>query len=314
MMNNSEFLLCIDAKDTNPNGDPDFENRPRIDFATMTNYVSDVRIKRYLRDYIINNFGQDYIWVTTVDGKNVDATQRLNKLNPLEVPKKFYDARIFGATIPIKNEKGSQKGDSASFTGPIQITWGYSLHPVELIDSSGITSVFSGRTPKKSDQGGEAKQYGNIGKDYRIYYSLLAFYGAVSGNRASFTNMNDTDLRIFDYLISKSIMWGSKTRSKIGVEPITYVRVEYKDPRIFLGDPRAYIGVRQNSSVIRKRGDVTVDYTGYIEILKKSRDKINKIIVEENNGDELRNLLSNAGFETEVPQAFDDIKRELSRY
>ena len=49
--NNSEILFIYDAKMTNPNGDMDNENKPRMDYDTDTNLVSDVRLKRYLRDY-----------------------------------------------------------------------------------------------------------------------------------------------------------------------------------------------------------------------------------------------------------------------
>ncbi len=48
---NSEVLFLYDAKMTNPNGDMDNENKPRMDYDTDTNLVSDVRLKRYLRDY-----------------------------------------------------------------------------------------------------------------------------------------------------------------------------------------------------------------------------------------------------------------------
>ena len=51
-MNNSEILFLYDAKLTNPNGDPDEENRPRMDYERGTNLVSDLRLKRYIRDYL----------------------------------------------------------------------------------------------------------------------------------------------------------------------------------------------------------------------------------------------------------------------
>ena len=49
--NNRDFLFIYEAKHTNPNGDPDNENKPRMDNFTQTNLVSDVRLKRYIRDY-----------------------------------------------------------------------------------------------------------------------------------------------------------------------------------------------------------------------------------------------------------------------
>ena len=56
--NNSEILFIYDAKMTNPNGDMDNENKPRMDYDTNTNLVSDVRLKRYLRDYFEKQLGE----------------------------------------------------------------------------------------------------------------------------------------------------------------------------------------------------------------------------------------------------------------
>ena len=64
-MLNSEILFLYDAKFTNPNGDPDEENRPRMDYEREINLVSDLRLKRYLRDYMLQE-GMD-IFVTRVD-------------------------------------------------------------------------------------------------------------------------------------------------------------------------------------------------------------------------------------------------------
>lgn len=66
---NSEILLIYEAKLCNPNGDPDMENRPRIDPKTNINLVSDVRLKRFFRDYIAEKFGEDFVYVTKIKGE-----------------------------------------------------------------------------------------------------------------------------------------------------------------------------------------------------------------------------------------------------
>ena len=63
MKNRNEFLFLYDIKNGNPNGDPD-ENRPRIDDVTKHCYVTDVRLKRFIRDYLIQTEGEDSILVT----------------------------------------------------------------------------------------------------------------------------------------------------------------------------------------------------------------------------------------------------------
>jgi CRISPR-associated protein Csh2 len=76
---NADLLFLYEAKDTNPNGDPDGDNRPRMDYVGQRLLVSDVRIKRYVRDYLLNR-GED-IWVRTrEDGSHVDADGRLEEL------------------------------------------------------------------------------------------------------------------------------------------------------------------------------------------------------------------------------------------
>jgi len=77
--NNSEILFIYDAKMCNPNGDPDDENKPRMDYDRGINLVSDLRLKRYLRDYLMD-YKSKSIFVCKVDGTTVDATGRLKYL------------------------------------------------------------------------------------------------------------------------------------------------------------------------------------------------------------------------------------------
>ena len=139
-MNNSEILYLYDAKLTNPNGDPDEENRPRMDYEREINLVSDLRLKRYVRDYLL---GQGYeLFVQKVEEKGVEksvtAETRIKKLESMDNEKildSLIDVRLFGATMPIK-------GDNKQFIGPVQFNWGYSLNKVEILESS-ITSHFA---------------------------------------------------------------------------------------------------------------------------------------------------------------------------
>lgn len=76
---NSEILFIYDARMCNPNGDPDDENKPRMDYDRGINLVSDVRLKRYIRDYLMD-YKNESIFVCKVDGSTVDATGRLKYL------------------------------------------------------------------------------------------------------------------------------------------------------------------------------------------------------------------------------------------
>ena len=78
----------------------------------------------------------------------------------------FTDIRLFGVTLPRKGKEA--RGESFTFTGPVQFNWGYSLNKVNIVDSSTISSTFAGRTRE-----GEGEGYGTFGKDYRVYYSFI---------------------------------------------------------------------------------------------------------------------------------------------
>ncbi len=280
---NSEILIIYEARLCNPNGDPDDENKPRMDLRTGRNLVSDVRLKRFFRNYIMNRYGEQFIWVATVNGKHVRADERLGKHKPEEMLKSCIDARLFGATIPIgkdgtkEEEKKKSRGEAVAYTGPVQFTWGYSLHPVELVDSSTITSMFQGR-PEEAGEG----RYGTMGKDWRVYYSLLAFYGVVSGLRSKNTGLRELDVKILDNLLWKSIAVDATTRSKIGEKPHLYLRVEYKDSETIVGDLRKYITVDYNEKrPIRDLLDVRLDFSPLREILTRMKERIHKTYIYE---------------------------------
>lgn len=243
----ADILYLYDAKLTNPNGDPDEENKPRMDEATGRNLVSDVRLKRYLRDFWLNS-GQD-IWVRKrEDGTTTDAKGRMKALlemfnegagsNLKEkdargstefkdwLLDRLMDVRLFGATMPMENT-------SLTFTGPVQFGWGYSLHRVEVNNSATISSHFAGR------DAGEKGEYGTFGKDWRVYYSLIGFHGLVSRARARHTRLTEDDVAALDEAMIEAIPHEATTRSKIGQLPRLYLRVEYTDDaRTRLGDLR----------------------------------------------------------------------------
>jgi len=243
----ADILYLYDAKLTNPNGDPDEENKPRMDEATGRNLVSDVRLKRYLRDFWLNS-GQD-IWVRKrEDGTTTDAKGRMKALletfngetesNLKEkdargstefkdwLLDRLMDVRLFGATMPMENT-------SLTFTGPVQFGWGYSLHRVEVNNSATISSHFAGR------DAGEKGDYGTFGKDWRVYYSLVGFHGLVSRARARHTRLTDHDVAALDEAMIEAIPNEATSRSKIGQLPRLYLRVEYTDDaRTRLGDLR----------------------------------------------------------------------------
>lgn len=279
---NSEILFLYDALLCNTNGDPDDENRPRYDYDTQRSLVSDVRLKRYIRDYWINK-GME-VFVAKLESGNVDAKTRLEeafkkvgkdlkKLSKEEITKLakelFVDVRHFGATLTIKSRDGG-KGEAIPITGAIQFSWGYSLHPAEILSSATITSVLSGRD--------SAQGSGTMGKDWRIKYALIGFYGLVSAWRAKESLLTEDEVENFDVTVIKALITMASTRSKINQKPRLYLRIEWKDDETFVGDLRDYITVKVKTPYSpAKLEDVDVDFSSLNKLLEEKKEKIEKI-------------------------------------
>jgi len=265
-MNNSELLFLYDAKMTNPNGDPDEENRPRMDYEREINLVSDLRLKRYIRDYLESK--GERIFVTKLEDKSVKPERIINKLKEdlgkdtltkEDILKALTDVRLFGATMTIE-------GDIKTFTGPVQFNWGYSLNKVELIESA-ITSHFS--TDDKNQQGA-------MGRDFRVKYSFIAFSGVISGNRAKHTLLTEDDIEKLDQALVKSIPLLA-TRSKVGQYPRLYMRVEYNDSETILGDMRSLIKLVENTENPRDIAEVLLDVSELKSHLVAHKERIKSI-------------------------------------
>lgn len=263
---NSEILFIYDAKMTNPNGDMDNENKPRMDYDTNTNLVSDVRLKRYLRDYFEKQLGKE-IFVTENAAKAEERVEQIlsrkpSKKEPVndqelrQIATHCFDIKFFGAVL-------GTPGGNDHLTGPIQFNWGYSLNKVELNESTTITSSFS------SGEG--------VGKDYRVKYSLIAFNGAINANTAISTELSDADITVFDRAMINAIPF-CRTRSKIGQTPRFYLRVALGDNKTFLKDLREPLPpVADDDFKIRGVGEFKVDMNGLVEYLKKFDPKIEKL-------------------------------------
>lgn len=244
---NSEILFIYDAKLSNPNGDMDNENKPRMDYDTDTNLVSDVRLKRYIRDYY-ESVKQEEIFVTN---KAKDASKRGEQLKKdKKTHRDLIDVRLFGAVY-------AESKSNEHITGPVQFNWGYSLNPVEINESATITSSFHGGT--------------GIGKDYRVKYSLIAFNGSVNALAAKDSHLTEADIEAFDKAIIEAIP-SARTRSKIGQYPRLYLRVELSDNQKLLKDLREFINIKYNSDnkyLVRSINDFVLDVSPLAKYLKE---------------------------------------------
>ena len=286
----SELVFLYDIQYANPNGDPLDDNKPRIDPSTGINLVSDVRLKRTIRDHL-NNFKGEEIFVREIedDGGHIqDAKMRAedflydednNKLDKSKLTlnsmkeimknnilNSCIDVRLFGGTIPIELKKN--KGSSITLTGPVQFRFGKSLHKVEPMFIKGTGAFASGK-----DKGQKTFR-----EEYIVPYSLISFYGIINENTAKHSNLTNEDIK----KLVDAIWNGTKnliSRSKMGQTPRLLIKVNYKENNYHIGDLDRCLFIKSdvNDEEIRSSNDYVIDITKLIEILLKNKDNIENI-------------------------------------
>ena len=222
--NRSEILFLYDIRDGNPNGDPMDENKPRIDEETGVNLVTDVRLKRTIRDYLHDFKGQEIfvreIVYDTQNGYIQDGKKRAKDFEDKaeRILNECIDVRLFGGVIPLKE-------DSITYTGPVQFKMGRSLHRVTMMHIKG-TGAFASK---------EGSKQATFREEDFLAYSLISFYGIINENAAKHTHLTDEDLK----LLLEGIWNGTKSlisRSKAGQVPRLLIKVNYSKENYHIGD------------------------------------------------------------------------------
>ncbi|BCD61377.1 CRISPR-associated protein Csh2 [Nitratiruptor sp. YY08-26] len=270
--NRREYLFLYDVSFANPNGDPNDENKPRIDEETGKNIVTDVRLKRTIRDYL-KDFENLEIFVREIadeKGKIQDAKARAKDFenDPQKILNECIDVRLFGGTIPITT--GKNKDSSIIYTGPVQFNMGQSLHRVKLEYIKG-TGAFA------SSQGKEQKTFR---EEWILPYSFIAFHGVANENAAKETNLSNSDL---EYL--KKGMWeGTKnliTRSKNEQMPRLLIEIIYKeDTHSHIGELHRYIKLESQKAdeELRSTEDFILNIDRLLEVMEEEAQKIEKVL------------------------------------
>jgi len=245
--NRSEIVFAYDAEDTNPNGNPLSANdKPRIDETTGTAVVTDVRLKRYLRDqldddgygvYIQNPTKSDADSVFDRDDLFTAVTgmekEDLGDMTGSEAGDAFLsnatDVRYFGATCSFSSDFQSELGDGfpGQFIGPVQFSHARSLNTVvQKSEAKQLSTVVS--------SGGDAEQ-GTFATDNRLQYAFVPFHGIVNEIGADDTLLSQTDVERLDTLLWRALKNQTLTRSKMGHQPRLYLRVEYGTDAFHIG-------------------------------------------------------------------------------
>ena len=172
--NRYDFVLLFDVADGNPNGDPDAGNQPRIDPETGNGLVTDVALKRKIRNYVGLAKGNTPPYEIYVREGSVLQTQRQPAYDGLKEGEKgseetakafmcriFYDVRAFGAVMSTK------KFNAGQVRGPVQLTFARSVDRILPMDHT-ITRV-ARETQERSDKGGQTEMGGKATVAYGLY-------------------------------------------------------------------------------------------------------------------------------------------------
>ncbi len=212
--NRHDFLLLFEVTNGNPNGDPDAGNMPRLDPNTNRGIVSDVCLKRKVRNYVsafpperngedskgFNIFIQQGEALATtiknaVNKAKEDGNERLPERAVAWLCDEFYDIRAFGGVLSVGDEtlKGSAYGQ---VRGPVQFTFGQSFHPIMPLEVT-ITRV---AVTTEEDRKRKEREMGN---KHIVPYALYAAKGYVSPAFAERTGFSDQDLKLlFEALLN----------------------------------------------------------------------------------------------------------------
>lgn len=284
-----DFVLLFDVKDGNPNGDPDAGNLPRVDAETGQGLVTDVSLKRKVRNFVGILHGEQAPYEIYVKEKAILNKQHERAyqaipggaellLEPKEEAKdgkdkkekakrkggdkveearqwmcqNFYDVRTFGAVMSTGVNCGQVRG-------PVQVTFARSIDPVIASEHS-ITRMAVATEKEAENQGGDNR---TMGRKFTIPYGLYMVHGFVSAHLADQTGFSEADLELLWQSLEQMFEHDrSAARGEMATRGLYVFKHEGK-----LGNASAYnlferIKVEKQTEVPRRLADYVVSVDG----------------------------------------------------
>lgn len=217
--NRYEFIFLFDVTDGNPNGDPDGGNAPRVDYETGQGLVTDVCLKRKVRNYVeiwaqeqsleiqskyrlfirqgslLNETLKENAKKVEDQRKNLKGEEK-EQANQASMCQHYYDVRAFGAVMST----GENSAKAGQVRGPIQMTFSRSVDPIleheHTITRMAKTDKKETNKPAKDAEESSGPNQG-MGTKYTIPYGLYQCHGFVSPIFAETTGFTDQDLNLF---------------------------------------------------------------------------------------------------------------------
>lgn len=200
--NRYEFVLLFDVKDGNPNGDPDAGNLPRTDAETGMGLVTDVCLKRKVRNFVQmtqedNPKRKIFVREKAILNNMIDESHEQEgvkdktKADKTEAAKQwmcenYYDIRTFGAVLSTGKNAGQVRG-------PVQLTFSRSIDPI--VSSEHTITRMAVTTEKEAEKQEGANR--TMGRKFTVPYGLYRCHGFVSAHLAKQTGFSEDDLELF---------------------------------------------------------------------------------------------------------------------
>ncbi len=203
MENRYDFIYLFDVKDGNPNGDPDAGNLPRVDAETGHGLVTDVALKRKVRNFVGLAHGEQppyeiYVKEKAVLNQQHERAYNAYALKPVskKLPKKvedarkitgfmcqnFFDIRTFGAVMTTEVNCGQVRG-------PVQMTFGRSVDPIVSAEHSITRMAVTNEKDLEKER--------TMGRKFTIPYGLYRSHGFINAPLAAQTGFSEGDLELF---------------------------------------------------------------------------------------------------------------------
>ena len=200
LKNRIDFVYIFDVQDGNPNGDPDAGNLPRVDAETGMGLVTDVCLKRKVRNYVQTAKGQangydifikeKAVLNTLIDKAHDDSEVKVandkTEAARMFMCKNYYDIRTFGAVMSTGKNAGQVRG-------AIQLTFARSVDTIATAEHT-ITRMAVATEKEAEKQGGDNR---TMGRKATVPYGLYVCHGFISANLAQQTGFSEEDLELF---------------------------------------------------------------------------------------------------------------------
>lgn len=216
--NRYDFVFLFDVKDGNPNGDPDAGNLPRIDAETGMGLITDVCLKRKVRNYVYlskpDERGKDIFvkekailnrlivaaWDEANENKKIATAEEKREAEQgakERMCEKYFDIRAFGAVMSTsdKEKADDSEGDkkirktAGQVRGPIQMTFARSIEPIIALEHSITRMAVTNERDLEKER--------TMGRKFTVPYGLYRSHGFVSAHLADQTGFSQEDLDLF---------------------------------------------------------------------------------------------------------------------